>query len=118
MYYILIHNKDVALKGFLHGCRPTRLNHVTLVFSVFLFYASPSASTLAYTTWYNTSLLIIIFIFNMVSEPNFVLGITQKSLASKEDFHVHTDPQQCAYLHSGLGLQHHAATMETSLLHP
>ena len=28
-------------------------------------------------------------IFNMVSEPNFVLGIKQKSLASKEDSHVH-----------------------------
>ena len=25
----------------------------------------------------------------MISEPNFVLGIKQKSLASKEDFHVH-----------------------------
>ena len=47
-------NKDVALKGFLRGCRPSRLNHVTLVFLVFLFYTSPSASTLAYTTWYNT----------------------------------------------------------------
>ena len=46
----LLHNKDVTLKGFLRGCRPTRLNHITLVFSVFLFYASPSASTLAYTT--------------------------------------------------------------------
>ena len=28
-------------------------------------------------------------IFNMVSEPNFVLGIKQKSLVSKEDSHVH-----------------------------
>ena len=28
-------------------------------------------------------------IFNMVSEPNFVLGIKQKSLASKKDSHVH-----------------------------
>ena len=28
-------------------------------------------------------------IFIMVSEPNFVLGIKQKSLASKEDLHVH-----------------------------
>ena len=28
-------------------------------------------------------------IFNMVSEPNFVLGIKQKFLASKEDSHVH-----------------------------
>ena len=43
----LLYNKDVALKGFLHGCRLTRLNHITLVFSVFLLYASPSASTLA-----------------------------------------------------------------------
>ena len=46
----LLHNKDVTLKGFLRGCRPTRLNHVTLVFSVFLFYASHYASTLVYTT--------------------------------------------------------------------
>ena len=37
--YTLIHNKDVALKGFLCGCRSLRLNHVTLVFTVFLFYA-------------------------------------------------------------------------------
>ena len=29
-------------------------------------------------------------IFNMVSEPNFVLGIKQTSLASKEEYHVHT----------------------------
>ena len=65
MYYTLIHNKDVAFKGFLRGCRPTRLNHVILVFSVFLFYVSPLASTLTYITWYNTSLLIIIFIFNI-----------------------------------------------------
>ena len=33
--------------------------------------------------------LIILIIFNMVLEPNFVLGIKQKSLASKEDPHVH-----------------------------
>ena len=32
---------------------------------------------------------IALLIFNMVSEPNFVLGIKQKSLASKEDSHVH-----------------------------
>ena len=51
----LLHNKDVVLKGFLRGCRPTRLNHVTLVFLVFLFYTFLSASTLAYTIWYNTS---------------------------------------------------------------
>ena len=53
----------------------------------------------------------------MVSEPNFVLGIKQKSLASKEDSHMrNTDPQQCTCLLSHLGLQHHAATMETPLL--
>ena len=52
----------------------------------------------------------------MISEPNFVLGIKQKSLASKEDSHVHTDPQQCACLLLDLGLKHHAATMETPLL--
>ena len=66
------------------------------MFSVFLFYASPSASTLAYTTWYNTSiyrlfsLSLSLYILNMVSEPNFVLGIKQTSLANKEDSHVHT----------------------------
>ena len=43
----LLHNKDVALKRFLRGCRLTRLNHVTLVFLVFLFYASSFASILA-----------------------------------------------------------------------
>ena len=48
----LLHDKDVTLKGFLHGHRPTKLNHVTLMFSVFLFYTSSSASTLAHTTWY------------------------------------------------------------------
>ena len=51
----LLHNKNVALKRLLCGCRSTRLNHVTFIFSVFLFYASSSTSTLAYTTWYNTS---------------------------------------------------------------
>ena len=42
----LLYNKDVALKGFLCGRRPTRLNHITLIF---LFYTSLSTSTLAYT---------------------------------------------------------------------
>ena len=48
---IVLHsyNKDVTFKGFICGCRPSRLNHVTLVFSVFLFYTSSSTSTLAYT---------------------------------------------------------------------
>ena len=56
-------------------------------------------------------------IFNIVSKSNFVLGIKQKSLASKEDSYVrNTDPQQCTCLLSDLGLQHHAATMETPLL--
>ena len=32
---------------------------------------------------------IALLIFNMVSKPNFVFGIKQKSLASKEDSHVH-----------------------------
>ena len=32
---------------------------------------------------------IALLIFNIVSEPNFVFGIKQKSLASKEDSHVH-----------------------------
>ena len=50
--YTLLYNKDVGLKGFLRGCKPSRLNHVTLMFSVFLFYTSPSASILAYSTWY------------------------------------------------------------------
>ena len=56
---------------------------------MFLFYASPSTSTLAYTTWYNISLLI----YSMVSEPNFVLGIKQISLTNKEDSHVHTSSE-------------------------
>ena len=51
----ILHNKDITLKGFLRGRRPTSLKHVTLVFLVFLFYASPSASTLTYITWYNTT---------------------------------------------------------------
>ena len=51
----LLYNKNVTLKGFFRGCKPIRLNHVTLMFLVFLFYASSPASTLAYTTWYNTS---------------------------------------------------------------
>ena len=96
----LLHNKDVALKGFLLGCRSTRLNHVTLVFTVFLFYTSSFASTLAYTTWYNTSLLII-FIFKMVSKSNFVLGIKQKSLASKEDSQVHITDRSHTCLSAG-----------------
>ena len=53
----------------------------------------------------------------MVSEPNFVLGIKQQSLASKEDSHVrNTDPQQCTCLLSHSALQHHAATTETPSL--
>ena len=55
---MFLHNKVVALKGFLCGRRSTRLNYVTFVFSVFLFYTFSSASILAYITWYNTSLLI------------------------------------------------------------
>ena len=104
MYYTLIHNKDVA---FLRGCRPSRLNHITLVFSVFRFYASPSASTLAYTTWYNTSMYrlfnisLSLYILNMVSEPNFVLGIKQTSLANKEDSHVHTTIRSHTCLSAG-----------------
>ena len=65
-----LYNKDVAFKGFLCGRRLTRLNHVTLVFSVFLFYDSPSTSILAYITWYthrvvnifNNSIPLIIYI--------------------------------------------------------
>ena len=85
----LLYIKDVTLKEFLCGCRPTRLNHITLVFSMFLFYVSPSASTLAYTTWHLIH-RVVNNIFNTLSEPNFVLGIKQTSLASKEDSHVHT----------------------------
>ena len=78
MYYTLIHNKDVALKRFLRGYRPLRLSHVTLVFIVFLFYASLSASTIAYTSIYKLfSLSLSLYMVNMVSEPNFVLGIKQ-----------------------------------------
>ena len=85
----LLYIKDVTLKEFLCGCRPTRLNHITLVFSMFLFYASPSASTLAYTTWHLIH-HVVNNIFNTLSEPNFILSIKQTSLASKEDSHVHT----------------------------
>ena len=37
-------------------------------------------------------------IFNMVSEPGFVLGIKQTSLANKEDSHVHTAIRSHTYL--------------------
>ena len=68
---ILLYNKNVTLKGFLRRRRPTRLNYVTLVFSVFLFYDSPSTSILAYITWYthrivnifNNSIPLIIYIY-------------------------------------------------------
>ena len=37
----------------------------------------------------------------MVSKPNFVLGIKQKSLASKEDSHVHITSRSHTYLSAG-----------------
>ena len=37
----------------------------------------------------------------MVSEPNFVLGIKQKSLASKEDSHVHITVRSHTCLSAG-----------------
>ena len=37
----------------------------------------------------------------MVSEPNFVLGIKQKSLASKEESHVHITVRSHTYLSAG-----------------
>ena len=37
----------------------------------------------------------------MVSEPNFVLGIKQTSLANKEDSHVHTAIRSHTYLSAG-----------------
>jgi len=40
-------------------------------------------------------------IFNMVSEPNFVLGIKQTSLASREDSHVHTANRSHTCLFAG-----------------
>ena len=49
-------------------------------------------------------LLIIIFTFNMVSEPNFVLGIKQISLANKEDSHMHTAIRSHICLSAGSGL--------------
>lgn len=33
----------------------TIVDHITFIFSMFLFYVSPSVSTLVYTTWYNIS---------------------------------------------------------------
>ena len=53
----------------------------------------------------------------MVSEPNFIIGIKQTSLHSKQDSHTHnTDPQQCPCLLSNLGPQHHATPTEALLL--
>ena len=43
-------------------------------------------------------------IFNMVSEPNFVLGIKQTSLTSKEDSHVHTTIRSHTCLSAGFRL--------------
>ena len=65
---------------------------------MFLFYASPSTSTLTYTIWYNISRCL--YIFNMISEPNFVHGIKQTSIHSKEVSYMHsTDPQYpCLFL--------------------
>ena len=40
-------------------------------------------------------------IFNMVSEPNFVLGIKQKSLANKEDSRVHITVRSHTCLSAG-----------------
>ena len=61
LYYTLTY-KDIAFKGILCARRPTRLNHITLMFSVlFLFCAFPFASILAYTTWNNTSRYLYIF---------------------------------------------------------
>ena len=36
------------------------------------------------------NMMYSMLIFNMVSELNFVLGIKQTSLASKEEYYVHT----------------------------
>ena len=44
---------------------------------------------------------IALLIFNMVSEPNFVLGIRQTSLTNKEDSHVHTAIRSHTYLFAG-----------------
>ena len=40
----------------------------------------------------------------MVSEPNFVLGIKQTSLANKEDSHMHTAIKSHTYLSAGFRL--------------
>ena len=37
----------------------------------------------------------------MVSEPNFVLGIKQKSLASKEEYHLHITVKSHTCLYAG-----------------
>ena len=75
----LLHNKDVALKGFLRGCRLSRLNHVTLVFSVFLFYTSPSAFTLAYTIWYQSQTSFLASNKHLQQEKKILMHITIKS---------------------------------------
>ena len=95
----LLHNKDVALKGFLHRYRLTRLNHVTLVFSTFLFYASISTSTLHIQHGITHR---VANIFNMESEPNFVLSIKQTYLHNKEDSYMHSTDSQCPCLISDL----------------
>ena len=46
---------------------------------------------------------IALLIFNMVSEPNFVLGIKQTSLANKEDSHVY--PTSSLHRASALSLR-------------
>ena len=89
----LLHNKDVALKGFLCGCRPTRLNHVTLVFSVFLFYASPSASTLLYTLFYLNNIFysfvyyyfINIVKYNYYQQCNVLYHVVYTRVNAKEE---------------------------------
>ena len=53
----------------------------------------------------------------MVSKPNFILGIKQLSLHSKEDSYMRSkDPEQCSCLLLDQDPLHHAAPMEPPLL--
>ena len=68
----------------------------TKVLLVFIF-----PNMVYHSSIHNMVYHIIIIIFNMVSEPKFVVGIKQTSLANKEDSHVHTAIRSHTYLSAG-----------------
>ena len=74
----------------------------TKVLLVFIFPNMVYHSSIhAHSSIHNMVYHIIIIIFNMISEPKFVLGIKQTSLANKEDSHVHTAIRSHTYLSAG-----------------